>query len=58
MLDGKVNTLLTLISAGSYTKAARMLSLTQPAVSHQMRLLEEEQPSAISPEAAGTRPDG
>ena len=42
MLDVKVNTLLTLISAGSYTKAAGMLSLTQPAVSHQMRLLEEE----------------
>lgn len=42
MLDGKVNTLLTLVSAGSYTRAAQMLSLTQPAVSHQMRLLEEE----------------
>ena len=42
MLDIKINTLLTLISAGSYTKAARLLSLTQPAVSHQMRLLEEE----------------
>lgn len=42
MLDVKVNTLLTLVGAGSYTKAAAMLSLTQPAVSHQMRLLEEE----------------
>ena len=42
MLDNKVNTLLTLVGSGSYTKAAELLALTQPAVSHQMRLLEQE----------------
>lgn len=42
MFDHKVTTLLTLISTGSYTKAAERLNLTQPAVSHQIRLLESE----------------
>lgn len=42
MFDQKANTLLTLVQEGSFTKAARALSLTQPAVSHQIRQLEEE----------------
>jgi len=42
MLDYKVHTLLTLINVGSYTKTAKVLSLTQPAVSHQIKQLEQE----------------
>lgn len=30
MIDTRLHTLLTLMEAGSYTKAARVLSLTQP----------------------------
>ena len=37
MIDTRLHTLLTLMEAGSYTKAARVLSLTQPAVSHDTR---------------------
>ena len=42
MFDAKIETLLEVISAGSYTRAAQWLSLTQPAVSHHMRQLEQE----------------
>ena len=42
MIDAKLTTLLALIEAQSYTKAARMLSLTQPAVSQHIRGLEQE----------------
>jgi len=42
MIDPKIKTLLTLDSLGSYTKAAEALSLTQPAVSHHIKLLEQE----------------
>ena len=42
MFDAKIETLLAVIAAGSYTRAAKQLALTQPAVSHQMRQLEEE----------------
>lgn len=42
MIDPKVITLLTLLEAGSYTNAAKILSLTQPAVSRHIQLLEEE----------------
>ena len=42
MTDTKLNTLLTLIEAQSYTKAAAILSLTQPAVSQHIRGLEKE----------------
>lgn len=42
MFDQKAETLLAIINAGSYTKAAKALSLTQPAVSHQVKLLEQE----------------
>ena len=42
MFDAKIETLLEVISAGSYTRAAQRLSLTQPAVSHHMRQLEQE----------------
>lgn len=42
MIDTKIETLLTLLSAGSYTKAAKALSLTQPAVTHHIKMLEQE----------------
>ena len=42
MLDSKIITLLALEKEGSFTRAAQKLSLTQPAVSHHIRLLEEE----------------
>lgn len=42
MLDQKIKTFLALVEAGSFTKAADVLCLTQPAVSHQIRLLEDE----------------
>lgn len=42
MFDHKAKTLLELVNAGSYTRAAEALSLTQPAVSHHIRQLEEE----------------
>ena len=42
MLDSKARTLLILAQTGSYTKTARRLHLTQPAVSHHIRLLENE----------------
>lgn len=42
MFDTKVNTLLAVIETGSYTKAGEKLNLTQPAVSHQIRMLENE----------------
>ncbi len=42
MLDSKIITLLKLEKAGSYTKAAHELHLTQPAISRHIRLLEEE----------------
>lgn len=42
MLDPKIYTLLKLEELGSFTRAAQALSLTQPAVSHHVRQLEEE----------------
>ena len=41
VLDPKIKTFMTLAREGSYTRTAKILSLTQPAVSHQMRQLEE-----------------
>lgn len=42
MIDAKVLSLLKLYETGSFTKAAEQLSLTQPAVSKHIRMLEEE----------------
>ena len=42
MIDPKIKTLLALVEIGNYTKTAQSLSLTQPAVSHHIRQLEEE----------------
>ena len=42
MMDTKLNTLLRVQEEGSFTRAAEALSLTQPAVSKHIRLLEEE----------------
>lgn len=42
MLDTKLETLLQVYECGSYVKAAEKLCITQPAVSHHMRQLEEE----------------
>ena len=41
MVEAKIHTLLTVISTGSFTEAAKMLSLTQPAVSNHIRQLEQ-----------------
>lgn len=42
MVDSKVRTLLAVVQAGSFTRAAEELHLTQPAVSHHIRQLEQE----------------
>ena len=42
MLGGKLNTLLAVVEQQNFTKAAKALALTQPAVSHHIRELEEE----------------
>lgn len=47
MLDPKFNTLLTVAETGNFTRAAQVLSLTQPAVSHHISLLEEELGAAL-----------
>ena len=42
MLDAKLETLLIVAEEKSFTKAAAILSLTQPAVSNHISLLEKE----------------
>lgn len=42
MIDAKLNSLMQIVQTGSFTKAAEQLSLTQPAISRHVRLLEEE----------------
>ncbi len=42
MIDVKLKTLLAVAENGSFTKAAKQLSLTQPAVSHHINALETE----------------
>lgn len=42
LIDQKLISLLKIIETGSFTKAAEALCLTQPAVSQQIKLLEEE----------------
>ena len=42
MLDVKLETLLTVAEVKNFTKAAEILNLTQPAVSHHINLLESE----------------
>ena len=42
MLDAKIDTLLAIEKHGTFSRAAETLSLTQPAVSHQISLLEQE----------------
>lgn len=42
MLDQKLYTLLQVYESGSFVKAAEKLSITQPAVSHHIKCLEEE----------------
>lgn len=42
MLEPRIRTLLTVARIGSYTKAAAELNLTQPAVSHHIRQLEDD----------------
>ncbi|MEG1520625.1 MAG: LysR family transcriptional regulator, partial [Clostridia bacterium] len=42
MIDSKLATLITLCEVKNYTKTAEIMSLTQPAVSHQIQLLEDE----------------
>ena len=42
MIDPKLKTLLCVVKEGSYTKAADVLALSQPAVSYHVRQLEDE----------------
>ena len=42
MIDAKTDTLLAVAEQKNFTKAAQLLSLTQPAVSHQISKLERE----------------
>ena len=42
MLNQKLSTLLTAAELGSFTRAANALSLTQPAVSHHIKELEQQ----------------
>ena len=42
MLGSKLKTLLTVVDTGNFTRAAAQLYMTQPAVSHHIRQLEEE----------------
>ena len=42
MIDSRLVTLLTVMESGSYTKAGKQLSLTQPAITAQMKSLEKE----------------
>ena len=42
MIDGRADTLLAVAEQKNFTKAAKLLSLTQPAVSHQINQLEQE----------------
>lgn len=42
MLDARLETLLTICEKSSFTKAAEALALTQPAVSHHIKMLESE----------------
>ncbi len=42
MLGSKVQTLLAVVEQQNFTRAAQALSMTQPAVSHHIKLLEEE----------------
>lgn len=42
MIDPKIKTLLTLTEVGNYTQTAKRLALTQPAVSYQIKSLEEQ----------------
>ncbi len=42
MLDAKVNTILAVAQERNFTRAAQILGLTQPAVSHHIQALEEE----------------
>lgn len=42
MIDAKLKTLLAVMQEGNFTKAAQVLSLSQPAISYHVRQLEEE----------------
>lgn len=42
MIDPKIRTLLALVECGNYTKTAKQLALTQPAITHHIKMLEEE----------------
>ena len=42
MIDPKIRTFLMIVELRNYTQAGKVLAMSQPAVSHQMRQLEEE----------------
>ncbi len=42
MLDSKIETLLSVVDTLNFTETARQLNMTQPAVSHHIKLLEDE----------------
>ena len=47
MIDPKLESFLSVVQNGSYTRAALELDLTQPAISHHMKLLEEHYGSKL-----------
>ena len=53
MLDAKLETLLAVAAARNFTKAAKLLSLTQPAVSHHISQLEKEYNARLFLRGAG-----
>lgn len=42
MISNKLETLLCVVETGNFSKAAQKLNMTQPAISHHIKLLEEE----------------
>lgn len=61
MNESQINTFLTIVEQGTFSRAAEVLFLTQPSISHRMRTLEAELDAALfvrAPGAAELTPAG